>query len=364
MFRLCLGSIALAGLALLLLGPIIGQADEPLDSSPPPTFEPAEPEFGAESDTKQSAAFDQAAGPVAPSGDVAADVIAAQDALIRLDQEAVLASDRPGILKFVAVKEGDRVDAGSQVAGLRDEVAIAALRVARRTAENDVEIRYAQAAAAVSEAEYERSLEANERGRKIQLSADLIVAVELERLRLAVERSQLQVLNAQLEQEIARLSAEEKAAELETYQIVTPIDGVVTEVLKHAGEAVQQGDPILRVVRTDVVKIEAFVSVADAFRVQPGDPVRVQLNAREIPNLPEELAERRFEGEIVFVNPTAVPVSNVVSVLATVRNDDNLLRGGLPATMEIRTQNRAGQSRADQAGDSETQPTDGREARS
>lgn len=262
-------------------------------------------------------------------------VIQAVDAQIRLDKEATLASDRPGILKFVEPEEGDRVTAGSQVAGLKDEVAVAALAVAEKTAENDVEIRYSQAAAAVAEAEYQRSLEGNERGRQIQLSADLIVAVELERLRLAVERARLQIQNAQLEQEVAELTAEEKAAELETYQIVTPIDGVVTEVLKHSGEAVQQGDPILRVVRTDVVRVEGFISVAEAFRVRPGDAVTVRLDATKIDGLPPQLARRAFEGRIVFVDPTAQLVANMVRVWATVPNDDNLLRAGLPATMEI-----------------------------
>jgi multidrug efflux pump subunit AcrA (membrane-fusion protein) len=105
--------------------------------------------------------------------------------------------------------------------------------------------------------------------------------------------------------------------------------------MKHTGEAVQQGDPILRVVRTDVVRVEGYVSIADAFRVRPGDSVKVRLDAQTLGQLPKELAERVFEGKIAFVDPTAKLVSNGVRVWASVPNEGNLLRAGLPALMEI-----------------------------
>ncbi|HEX6986290.1 MAG TPA: HlyD family efflux transporter periplasmic adaptor subunit [Planctomycetaceae bacterium] len=305
MTRVLLGTTALAGLAALLLGPAVGQ--------------------------------DQAARKAAAteSPDPLSTVVVAQDAQVKLDEEAVLASDRPGILAFVEPEEGDRVTAGQQVAKLKDEVAAAALAVAEKTAESDIEVRYAEKAAAVADAEYRKNLEGNRMAKQYRLSADLVTEIDLERLRLAAERAQLQIEKAEVDREIAKLTAEEKAAELKTFRIVAPIDGIVTEVNKQAGEAVQQGDPILRVVRTDVVRVEGFVTVPDAFRVKPGDAVRVRLDAENIPGLPPELADRVFEGKVSFVAPTAELLANKVRVWATVPNDRNLLRAGLPAAMEI-----------------------------
>ncbi|MDQ3331954.1 MAG: efflux RND transporter periplasmic adaptor subunit, partial [Planctomycetota bacterium] len=148
---------------------------------------------------------------------------------------------------------------------LKDAVAKATLAVAAKTAESDVDIRYAQKAAAVAAEKLNKSLQANRQ------NPGNVTEIEISQLRLDAERAKLQIEKAELDKKIAELQSDEKAAELETFQIITPLDGIVTEVLKHAGEAVQQGDPILRVVRTDIVRVEGFVSIADAFRVQPGD---------------------------------------------------------------------------------------------
>lgn len=263
-----------------------------------------------------------AQGP-APSG---SGVIVAQRCRVILADEAVLASDRPGILKFVEPEEGAQVSKGQKVAALNDEVAAAAVKVAEETAKNDIEIRYAQKSAEVSDAEYRKALQANKR------TAGSLPEVEVERMRLSVERAKLQIEKAALDQSIARLTVDEKVAELATYQVICPLDGVVTRVMKHDGEAVQQGDPILQVVRTDTVRVEGFVNVADVFRVKAGDPVRVRL---DLPEAAREVTERTFEGKIGFVDVTANPVSKQVRVWATVPNDGNLLRAGLPAAMEI-----------------------------
>jgi len=299
MTRLIFGTTALVGAAALLVGNAIGQ----------------ERSTARQETTKTSAS--------------ASNVVVAQRSRVILEDEATLASDRPGILGFVEPGEGDQVTAGQQVAGLKDAVAKAALAVAARTAESDVDIRYAQKAAAVAAEVLRKSEQAN-----VQNPGN-VPEVQISQLRLDAERAKLQIEKAEFDKGVAELERDQAAAELETYQIVTPIDGIVTEVMKHAGEAVQQGDPILRVVRTDVVRVEGDVSVADAFRVRPGDSVRVRLDADKLGGLPKELADRVFEGKIAFVDPTAKLVSNAVRVWATVPNEGNFLKAGLPAVMEI-----------------------------
>lgn len=248
-----------------------------------------------------------------------------------LADEAVLASDRPGILEFVEPEEGAEVKKGQQVAGLKDEVAVAALKVAEETAKNDIETRYAQAAAAVAEQEYRKSIQANKR------TKDAIPEVEVERLRLSAERARLQIEKAEMDREVARLQAEEKAAELATYQVICPIDGVVTRVMKHDGEAVQQGDPILQIVRTDTVRVEGYVHVADALRMKVGSPVRVRLGGEslDVSRLPEGVRDRTFEGKIGFIDVTANLTTHQVRIWAEVPNEGNTLVAGLPVEMEV-----------------------------
>jgi multidrug resistance efflux pump len=299
MTRLIFGTTALVGAAALLLGSAIGQE---------------------KSSGRDAAAIDGKAA----SSDSGA--VTAQRSRVILDDEATLASDRPGILGFVEPEEGDRVTAGQQVAGLKDAVAKAALAVAAKTAESDVDIRYAEKAAAVAEEKLKKSQQANRQ------NPGNVPEIEIEQLKLDAERARLQIEKAELDKKVAELERDQKAAELETFQIITPLEGIVVEVLKHAGEAVQQGDPILRVVRTDVVRVEGEVSVAEAFRVRPGDRVAVTL---DLPGLPSALAERTFEGKIAFVDPTAKLIANTVRVWATVPNEGNLLKQNLPVRMKI-----------------------------
>lgn len=245
---------------------------------------------------------------------------------IKLIDTAVLASDRPGIIAYVEPEEGDPVHAGQQVAGLRDEVAQAELAVAELEAKNDVEIRYAKKATEVAKAEHEVALEANRRVPKA------VPEVEVNRLKLAAERSELQIERAEMDRDIAIEKRNEAEAQLKMYQIKATFDGVVTRVHKHEGEAVRQGDPILEIKSTDRVRVEGYVNIRDIWRVKRGDRVQVHL---DIPDADLEVEKRVFEGKIVFPDVTADPVNKTVMVWAEVANPDNILRAGLPAVMTI-----------------------------
>ena len=248
---------------------------------------------------------------------------------VELDQEAVLATDQPGTLETIGAVEGERVEAGQVIAKLKSKVAEAAVAVAAKTASSDIDIRFAQAAHAVAVKELEKSLEANRR------NSGNIPDIEIARLELAAKRAELQIEKATLDQEIARLTLDQKQAELDRHTIKSPLDGIVIEVIKHPGEAVQQGDPIMHVVNTDVVRVEGFVTVGEAARVRPGDPVEARIDASRLDGLPPELAEMTFDGTVMFVDPTVGTIGGDIRVWARVENPENLLKAGLPATMTI-----------------------------
>ncbi len=60
------------------------------------------------------------------------------------------------------------------------------------------------------------------------------------------------------------MERERARAELETYRIETPVEGVVTKVFKVAGEAVREGEPVMEICNTSRVRIRGYVSLRDA----------------------------------------------------------------------------------------------------
>ncbi|RMG34254.1 MAG: HlyD family efflux transporter periplasmic adaptor subunit [Planctomycetota bacterium] len=260
----------------------------------------------------------------APAG--TKDVIRLADCRVQLIDQVVLASDRPGILDFVEPEEGDYVEAGVQVAGLKDEVARAALAVAKHKMENDVQKRYAEKASQVAQAEYEKALETNRR------VPGTVPDIEVRRLKLAAERTLLQIEQATHEMVEARLTYEQTLADLKTYRVEAPFAGVVTRIYKRKGEAVRQGDPILELVSTRRMRVEGYLDVQHAWTVKPGHTVRVKL---DVPGVDLPVESEVFEGRVVFVDKSVQPVTRKVRVWAEVTNRDDLLRAGLTATMEI-----------------------------
>jgi membrane fusion protein, multidrug efflux system len=244
---------------------------------------------------------------------------------IKAVHQALLATERPGVVDFVGPKEGDVVHKGEILARLADAVPKANLEVARLTADSPVEIEYARLLNAVNEVEYRKAVLANER------QPNAVTDMEVRRIKLEADKSRLQIEKAEHETRINVQKAVQAEAELKTYWILAPFDGVVTSVKKQKGEAVRQGDPVLEIVNTDAVRVEARVKDVDIWNVKVGSKVAVRLAFSDKHNLPVE--QQIFRGQIGFVD--VVVELHEARVWAEIPNPDNLLRPGLEATMTI-----------------------------
>jgi RND family efflux transporter MFP subunit len=256
---------------------------------------------------------------------------------IVLIRQVTLACDRPGVVKSVEFREGDAVEAKQQVVLIADDVARANLAVAEKKASNDVDVRFSQKARDVADVEYQKNVEANDKAaaKSKGEGKQTVVAVpqlEIDKLKLAAQKAELSIEQAENELALNKLTAEQARAELATYSVIAPFDGVVTRVYKHPGEAVRQGDPILELVNVDRVRIEGRVALSDVRAIKLKHKVRVKLNDPEF-DLPEESEE--FEGRVTFVDVTVDPVTRETRVWAEVDNRDNILRAGLMAEMVI-----------------------------
>jgi RND family efflux transporter MFP subunit len=249
-----------------------------------------------------------------------------RECLIKAVKTARLATDRPGVLAAVEPKEGDSVREGQIVARLMDEVAKASFEVAKLVADDHVEIEYARKLHAVDAAEYDKDLEANRQ------HLNTVPDMELRRAKLAMEKSRLSIDKAEHERDVNKLKADQAKAELETFHIVAPFDGVVTRIQKYRGEAVRQGDPILEVVNPNVVHVEGRVSEKEIWNVKVGSPVIVNLSVRDADL---QVEKQTFRGRIGFVDVVASDSSFETRVWAEIPNPNNVLRPGLRATMKI-----------------------------
>ena len=248
------------------------------------------------------------------------------ECIVKLLDEVVLSSERPGVLDNIEVRGGATVGEGQLLAGLKDDLARASLAVAEAEAESDVDIRFAQAASGVAHLEHERMVQANSRIRQT------IPEIEVEKARLAAVKTDLEIEKATQTRKIHMLKRDEAAVQLKTYRIEAPFEGFITKVHFSKGASVKQGDPIIELVSTKKVRVEGEVRVADLGAVWPGSKVSVQLEGADIP---AEMKKNTYPGKIMFVDVKSAVLVNTVRVWAEVDNLENSLRGGLNATMTV-----------------------------
>lgn len=262
--------------------------------------------------------------------------------LVSLIDEAEVAAEEPGKLVELKVKKGDFVQAGQELGKLDDEEAAERVEAAKyeldaaeEQAKNDIRVRAAEASAEVSKAE---EAVAREIKRK---SPGAVTDSEIRKLELATLHSGLQIDLAKHEFRIAGITMHSKQSQLDAAEIqyqrrhfTAPIDGVVVETMRHKGEWLTAGQPLLKIVRMDRLEIEGMIP-ADQFLPEEvaGRPATVNVTLTRDLVVP-------LAGEVTFVSPTVedqgtfritVEFNNVKS------NGHWVLRPGLSAEITIDT---------------------------
>ncbi|CAL1151156.1 unnamed protein product [Cladocopium goreaui] len=275
-----------------------------------------------------------AIGPVASAAD--REPIVVRSSILTVAEAVAVPAPQSGVLLELNVREGATLSAGQSIAQidareqrLHAELVRQDLAIARRESESDVRVRLAAKENKVAEAEL---------GRATQVNATLpntVSAKEVDRLRLAVERTELEIEHAAFEREMLaakmkRIEADLRLAEhrVERLAIAASIGGVVAETPHRAGEWVKEGETIARLVRVDALRVEGYVRVEDALQGLVGRPVEV-----EAPLPGGEVLRAR--GRVVFVSPEAEPVDAKVRFWAEVDNGELKLRPGLTARVVI-----------------------------
>lgn len=217
--------------------------------------------------------------------------------------EATVAAEVAGKIEESKVDFGDRVTAG-QVLALIDLTAYEAL--VRQSAANLARAN-ASAANAAQNLKRVRDLQKD----KIASSSELDEAVAADRQRRA------EVKAAEAAHAIAELN-------LERSRVKAPFDGAIARRIASAGDYVAVGAPIIKLVKTDPLRLRLDVPERQALAVRAGQKVRV--SAEGDTNI--------YTGTIARVSPAIREADRMFQVEADVPNNGNL-RVGLFARAQI-----------------------------
>lgn len=251
-------------------------------------------------------------------------------------EEVKVPAQEAGVLVTLEAREGLYVTAGQELARIDDAQARLEAKqamydqtVAKKQAENDINVRFAHKSCEVAKSEWTQAQMAN---REVKGS---ITATEMRRLLLASEKAELQIEQAERDMEVAVATMEAKGVALELANmkierrtIRSPLSGLIVELFHHKGEWVNPGDPLLRILRMDRLRVQGFLNVRDFGPEVAGALVTVQVA------MPGGRIES-FPGKIVYVSPEVEPVTGDFRVWAEVENRKLTLRPGVSATMVI-----------------------------
>ncbi|HAW26813.1 efflux RND transporter periplasmic adaptor subunit [Gimesia maris] len=258
--------------------------------------------------------------------------------LVSLIEEVEVPAREVGQLNTIKVKEGMTVEKGAVLAQIEDSEAMLLLQqakleyeMARLKAANDVDLRFARKAYEVANAELQRAEDS------IKKYPKSISKTELDRLKLTAEKSELEIEQASEERKTTQLEASlkrnaEQIANLavQRRKVVSPIKGMVVQIMIRNGEWVRPGDTVLRILRLDRLRAEGLIN---ASRLQEQDlmnhPVTLVVN-------PGTKQVMEFQGKISFVSPEINPVNNQTRVWAEIENPDLKLKPGMRASLIIK----------------------------
>jgi len=273
---------------------------------------------------------------------VAATVISAACDSTQADEPAMgletVAAERREISSSVAatgtIEPITVIDVKSQASGevlrvpveLGDKVERGALLV--RINPRDVSNAYEQAEADLEVAQARQSIAARQLERTSALRENQVVTEE------EYETSLLEAANAKAALTRAETNLELAQDRLNDVTVRAPISGTVVEKTAEEGQIITSaremtgGTILMRMADLNEVQVRTLVDETDIGSIQPGLEATI---------LVEAYPDQEFRGQVLKVEPQAVVEQNVTlfAVLTRIRNDEDLLRPGMNADVEV-----------------------------
>ena len=262
--------------------------------------------------------------------------VVVRDIQLTVIQQVELPARDEGVLADVLIHVGQMVKRQDLLAQLNDDQAKMAVErariqfeIAKQEAKNDTHDRLARKKLAVAKSELERAKQSN-----VEF-ANSVSQTEIDELQLKADQASIQIEQANHELKQATLAQKLKETELqianrllERRQIRSSLNGQIVQLYRQPGEWVKPGEPVVRIVRLDRLRVEGFVK---AEQLSHGFQNAAIVLTVSLPNRPRA----QFPGKIVFISPEINPVDGQVRFWAEVDNRDLLLKPGMAGEVRI-----------------------------
>ncbi len=236
---------------------------------------------------------------------------------VGLDERRVarIGSSVTGRITKVLAFRGDEVKSGQTLAML-----------------NSTELANGQMQFLTAVADVELKTRAVERARQL-LAADVIGSAELQRrenelfsaqVAMKASRDQLRLMGMSA----GAIGTVARTREIDSVAAVNAtMSGSVIDRQINQGQVVQPADAMFTVADLEHVWIEGEVPEQQAYLVEMGEEVRIELPA---------LPGRRVKGKIIFISSTVNPATRTVQVRTDVENTDRAIKPAMLANLLIR----------------------------
>lgn len=256
--------------------------------------------------------------------------------LIKVIEEVAVPAVQEGPVLAIQVTEGQVVQVGQtliqlddQRAKLKQQQAELEQKIATKKAGNRSGVLLAETETRVTNSSLQRALESRRRFPDSPSQAEVDeIELRVAQAKQHLEQTTQEFQLAELAKDLSTKNLELATFEVDRHQIKSPIQGAITEVIAKKGEWVRPGEPLVRVMRIDRLKVEGFVK---------RDAITTSLLDRSVTILVEgaEGEKDRHPGKIVFVSPVVEPNDRTQRIVAEVDNAKGILGPGLRARMII-----------------------------
>lgn len=260
-----------------------------------------------------------------------------ENVVLRPMVEAEVPARETGVLSRIEVEEGAVVAEGDLVASLDDRAAKLLLDQAlverdqaAAKAANELRVKYADKALEVARAELKRSSESiKEFAKSISQSQIDVERLTVEKLELERQQAVLDMTLEKFELRLKENALETARLDLELHAVRAPFAGVVALVRGRAGEWVEPGAAVLRLVAIDALRAEGFVAADAIGGMKPGAAVQFT------PTASPGAESKPLVGVLRFVSPEIDPVNRQVRIWAEIDNRNHRARPGEMGTLRI-----------------------------